>query len=239
MENPIFSIATASIRPQYYQNFYSSISADINVPFEIIFVGPNPPTESMPSNFRHILSDASPCECVEIAVRNATGEYVLSIGDDYVFSDRFLDKLYSYTQKLDRDNVLISFRFFLVSFNAFGDNGLAYMTNIPTSHIVGCGPAFRRDIWMKLGGLDKRFYGSFCDMDMQMRFYEYGMQAFVTPDCIISEIDKTQGLFKEEKWKKKSLLHRDRGHGRKLLDSLWLTPDGQMSRTRLSPVVPF
>ena len=124
----------------------------------------------MPDNFKHIVSDATPCQCIETAVRNAVGEYVLSIGDDVVFSNGFLDRLYNYTQRLDRDKVLISFRFWIEPFNRFGDDGMVFDGGLPKAPILGVAGVFRRDIWMKLGGLDKRFHGTFCDIDMQMRF---------------------------------------------------------------------
>ena len=244
MEKPYFSIASASRRPQYYPYFYEALSKNSTVPFEIVFVGPNPPTQKMPDNFRHIVSRATPCQCIEMAVRNAVGEYVMSIGDDVMFSDGFLDKLYSYAQKLDRDKVLITSRFWLETLNKFGDDGLMFDGDLPTGFVIGIGPVFRRDIWMKLGGLDRRFHSTFCDIDMQMRFYEYGMQPFVTPDCWINEVNKREGIFQEDGWKNKnhrncSLLIKHYYPARTLLNSLWITKDGKMSKTRLSPVELF
>ncbi len=245
MDKPIFSIATASRRNQYYKWFYGTVAQDTDVPFEIVFVGPNPPLEPMPDNFKHIYSTATPCQCTEIAIRNAVGEYVLSIGDDHEFSNGFLDKLYGYTQKLDTDKTLISFRFQLRSPAAqwYGDNGLVFSGDIPTSPVVGIGPTFRKDIWMKLGGLDKRFHSTLCDLDMQMRFYEYGMRPFITPDCSLVEVWKGDGPFKEKGWNVPthhncSLLLNHYAPAQKLLNSLWVK-DGAMSKTRLAPVERF
>ncbi len=245
---PVFSITMASRRNSYYKLFHESLK-DTEVPFEIVFVGPNPPLEQMPDNFKHIYSTATPCQCTEIAVRNATGEYVLLISDDCQLSDGFLDKLHRYTQSLNMDKASISFRFYICIYPKtgkmvwYGDDGLMFDGSIIDSHALGCCPMFRRDIWMKLGGLDKRFHSTFCDIDMQMRFYEYGMNIFIPPDCIIAEVPKDSGAFKEEGWNipghpNESLLCVHGEEARSLLNSLWIQ-DGTMSKTRLSPVEPF
>ena len=115
--------------------------------------------------------------------------------------------------------------------------------DMPTAFVVGIGPAFRRDIWMKLGGLDKRFHGTFCEMDMQIRFYEYGMNPFITPDCWIEELDKLEGVFKEEGWNDPnhlncSLMFKHYTTAKNLILSLW-TKDGKISKTRMSSVESF
>ena len=244
MNKPYFSIATASRRSQYYPYFYEAIAKDAQVPFEIVFVGPNPPMQEMPSNFKHILSDATPCQCIEMAVRNSVGEYVMSIGDDHMFSPGFLDKYYRYIQRLDRDRAMITNRFWIEPWNRHGDDGMCFEGNMPHAAVIGSAGAYRRDIWLKLGGLDRRFHGTFCDMDMQMRFYEYGMNPFITPDCWLEEVEKRWGVFKEEGWcdpkhPNCSLLLKHCTAARALLNSLWITKDGKMSRTRLAPLEPF
>ena len=243
MEKPYFSIASASRRPQYYPHVYETISKNNHIPFEVVFVGPNPPTQKMPDNFRHIVSHATPCQCQEIAIRNATGEYVMDIGDDHKFSDGYLNKFHDYIQRLG-DKVLISNRIFMERVNKFGDDGLMFDGDLPTGFVIGSAGAYRRDIWMKLGGLDRRFHSTLCDIDMQMRFYEYGMQPFVTPDCWLSDLEKRAGVFKEEGWKSPkhpncSLTYKHYAAGRALLNSLWVTKDGKMSKTRLAPLEPF
>ena len=203
------------------------------MPFEIVFVGPSPPTQKMPDNFRHIVSDATPCQCVEIAVMNAVGEYIVPLSDDVTLSDGYLNKFYNYIQRFDRDKVLISSRFWVERADKFGDDGLMFDGGMPTVPVMGVCPAFRRDLWIKLGGLDRRFHGTFCDMDMQMRFYEYGMQPFITPDCWINEIVQTSRAEK-----KKTLFSLHGADARRLLNSLWIV-DGTISPVRLSPVEPF
>ncbi len=240
MNKPVFSIASASRRNKNYKWFYDTVAKDIDVPFEIVFVGPNPPLEPMPDNFKHIYSTATPCQCTEIAVRNATGEYVLTMGDDCQLSYEFLDKLHLYVQRFDRDKVLVGFRFYLNKTAVFGDNGLMANCDVMASPIIGVGPAFKRDLWIKLGGLDKRFHSSLCDIDMMMRFYEHGFRPFIAPDCFITEVFKDDGQFKEAGWNKPghpncSLLYNNYQTARLLLSSFWENE----CKTRLSPVEPF
>lgn len=232
MENIKFSIIAAAKRVYAYEDCCSNLVNQKGVPFEIIFVGPNPPKNKMPDNFKYICTHVKPSQCLEIAARNAVGEYLLVGGDDLVYPSNFFDRLNNYTLRLDTDRVLISFRF--LCRDEIADSGMIYSLNIPTSPVVGIAPAFRREIWNELGGIDKRFFGSFADMDMQMRCYEYGMSPFITPDLVIGE----KNYYHLEK-KKHSLLHRNGKAAVKLLNSFWVHEDETMSKERLSPVESF
>ena len=230
--SPVFSIIFSAIRRKLYKGFYDSLAAGTNVPFEVVFVGDNPPTKRMPDNFRYIETDVKPAQCVEIAVRNARGKYVLPCADDELFSQNFLNRLYDYTLRLDMDKILITFRY---SFGGLARDGqLVFDPDIATSSFVGLAGCYRRDIWNKLGGIDSRWVGCLCDMDMQMRFYEYGMRPFVTPDCIIEELPHQ----KEEKGRLK-LYYRCGNSARDLLLSMWIGKDRNLLKKRLLPIIPF
>jgi len=238
MSKPIFSVAFASRRGNFHRSFYNSLVGNSTVPFEVIFVGPQPPTETMPDNFRHIYSKATPAQCTEIAVRNAVGDYILPFSDDMTFSDNFLNRLYNYTLRLDMDKVLIAFRYYLAKSKKYADDGLHFDPDVITSPIIGVSPVFRRDIWNKLGGFDKRFHGTFADMDMQMRFFEYGMNIFITPDCVITEINAGKG-YKKRGHPNCSLFLKHGIAARNLLNLFWKKEDGSLSKNRLSPVQSF
>ena len=94
MSDPIFSIIAPAIRPENYKRFYHYISQDTKVPFEIIFVGHKPPTEFVGENFNYIYSRVKPAQCIELAAREAKGEYLIPSCDDCYFSEKFLDKFY-------------------------------------------------------------------------------------------------------------------------------------------------
>jgi len=101
--------------------------------------------------------------------------------------------------------------------------------NIPMSPTLGASGIFRKDLWVKLGGLDKRFFGSFADIDLTLRFYnELGMYSFIPPDCSMFEVFRSLD--------NTALLQRSKP--RQLLNSLWYK-DGKLSKKRLSLVESF
>ena len=228
---PVFSVVFAAVRYQLYRSFYDSLASGTNVPFEIVFVGNAPPRERMPANFKYITTNVKPAQCVEIAARNAQGKYLLLFSDDEVFSPNFLNRLYDYTLRLDMDKVLITFRYKFSG--TMRDAQLVFDSDMVTSSFVGLAGCFRRDLWNQLGGVDNRWTGCYGDMDMQMRFYEYGMRPFLTPDCIIEELPPSLAPLQKMK-----LYYRCGDSSRSLLMSLW-TKDGKPSKKRLLPVASF
>jgi len=231
MGKPKYSFIAASIRNHFYRDYYDSINVNNNIPFEVIFVGPNPPAEKMPDNFIHIKTDVKPGQCFEIAARAATGDYLIWAADDLRYCDGFLNRLDDYNNRLDDDKIFITFRATLQG--NYVDAGLVFDTQKPQSPMIGFGGLFRTDIFHELGGLDKRFFGSFADVDMQLRFMEQGRTIFFPPDCIFNELKP----HKSEKRNKTLLLYRcNTNNARPMLNALWVRPDGDVSKTRLSEV---
>jgi hypothetical protein len=54
MIDPIFSVIAPAIKKEFYKMCYDSFSLGAEAPFEMIFVGPNPPTEFVGEHFRYI-----------------------------------------------------------------------------------------------------------------------------------------------------------------------------------------
>lgn len=229
MEKPFFSVAFSAIRSNFYEEFYISLAKGSSIPFEIIFVGNKPPLKTMPDNFRYICTDVQPSQCIEIAVRNSTGEFVLPFSDDMLFSDNFLNNLYNWCNRLDTNKVLIGFRYLFEG--KLLNDVFQFDPDIPFSPIVSLAPCFKRNVWEQLGGIDRRYYGSFGDFDIQMRMYEIGMNIFITPNCIIEERPPLKG--------EKKLFSRCGKYSRDFLRSCWVKSDGSFSYTRLLPVESF
>ena len=164
MSKPVFSVCFSAIRNNLYKPFYDSLSKNTTVPFEVIFVGDNPPTEPMPDNFKYIYSKVKPAQCTEIAVRAATGDFILPFSDDEVFSHNFLNRLHNYVNRLDTSKVFITFRYAFQ--DKLNDEQLVFDPDIKTSTVLGVAGCFRRDIWNELGGLDNRWIACYSDMDM-------------------------------------------------------------------------
>lgn len=246
MSKPIFSFIAAAKRDYAYKNFYNSLSYKNNISFEVIFVGPNPPKENIGENFKYVKTNVKPAQCVEYAARIADGEYILDASDDLSFSENFLDNLYNWCNRLDRDKILIGCRLYLPEHKMMCDSGMVYDLNNNKSAFLHVLPCFRKDIWRNLGGIDRRYYGSWSDVDMQLRFYEIGMNPFIAPNCIVSEEtywhleDKRQVLSKRC-WKgAKSLTNsfwvEERFLGGKRMGMI---EGGEMSSKRLLPVQSF
>jgi hypothetical protein len=253
----VFSLIASAVREYGYQDFYDSFSKDTKVKFEIIFVGDNPPKKEIPENFNYIETSVKPSQCLEIAARNACGKYLIPVCDDYRVECGFLDRVYNWVSRVDDDKVFVGFRHKHVN-REIQDIGLCLDLSIKNSPIIGQSGVYRKDLWHKLGGIDNRFIYYLCDFDVQMRFFEYGMNIFIAPDCILIEHDvlpqcKDRTFLKnsEEKFdkmsfydllEKQSLASPCLGRGaksRRLLRALWGMPDGRILNKRLSPVCSF
>ena len=240
MTKPFFSVIAYANNSDTYRSNYDSMAATAHIPFEFIFVGPTPPSDEMPDNFRYITTDAKPAKCVEIAARSAVGEYLIVGSDNIVFSDYLIGKLFGYTLRVDPDEILLGARLMDETFhstvpyspNRF-DESLVFDKNVSCSPVIVMAPTIKRDQWYKFGGVDKRTETSFAaELEMQMRCFESDMTPFIIPDCMIKHANcldiQQQDL----------LLHREGKEARSLLNSWWVK-DGTTSKTRLSPVESF
>lgn len=226
--NPKYSFIATAIRDYYYEDAYNNIAKNNKTDFEVIFVGDKKPLKSMPDNFRYIETSVKPAQCLEIAARNAKGDFLMETADDVRYEEGCLERIEYYTNSLDMEKIFISFRY-MKKFKIIPN--LSFNGSDQSSTPIGLGGVFRRDLWNSLGGLDNRFVTSLYDIDMQMRFFEYGMKLFVPNDCIMREIKphKTElKLFRKGNITSKTLLH-----------SLWKNPDDTMSKKRLYPVQSF
>lgn len=237
LNTPIISIVASAHRDYRYKPCYDSLAENTKVPFEVIFVGDKNPLEKMPDNFKYLYTKVKPAQCYEIAVRNAQGKFVHHIGDDFTFDNGYLDKLYDYTLMLDMDKILICPQHRLM-YNppSFGmiEIGCHFSPDKADSHFIGISPLYRRDIWYKIGGIDRKFFGAYACMDVQMRFYELDFHPFIAPGIFSQENN-----FGSMEANHPSLIYRTGEEGRRVLNSFWIKPDGSMSKNRLYSVNSF
>ena len=66
------SIIATAHRPANWLAICDSFVTECKI--EFVFVGPNPPVDIRPENFKYIRSRVKPAQCVEIALRNAVGK---------------------------------------------------------------------------------------------------------------------------------------------------------------------
>jgi len=236
---PTFSLIGTAIRSNMYRDFYDSF-AKTRMSFEVVFAGNAAPTEAMPDNFKYVYTEVKPAQCIEIAARHATGQYLLPMTDDIRVTRKFLDRAYNYVSR-EPDRYLFCFRYKL---KGKIEEPLYYDRRIPLAPIMGLSGIYDRKLWAELGGLDRRFIFSLVDADMQLRFKEAGKSLFIIPDCILEELKKDDNI---------DLDAITNSSGRSILHSLWVKEDRSkigweklaenrrsgryvVSRTRLQPV---
>ena len=229
MSEPLVSIISTAIRTQYWLEMYKNVAETNTIPYEFVFVGNVKPTFPLPPNFFYIYSEAKPQQCLEIACRNAKGKYVMTVQDDLVLSSGIVNNLYAYMIRMPSDNALVMARF-SDDLNVMAKDGLQFfIIDNPFSPIIGITTLIKREFWLGLGGFDQRFNQIYADNDLHLRMYQHGSFPFIVPTCFSQERphDAYPRLVVKD--------HPDR----LFLNSLWITPQGVMSKTRLSPVLPY
>jgi len=181
-----FSVIASAIHSDLYTQCYNSISAGSNISFEVIFAGNVLPKEKMPINFKYIYTEVNPLQCVEIAARASSGEYLIDIADDLLFSEGFLDRTNHYLSKLYMDDMIVGGRY--QTNGVFWDNILTFDKKGVNSPVVPFLPALKRRVWEEVGGIDRRFSYALFDIDVLLRFYAKGYSPFIAPDNWGNEI---------------------------------------------------
>jgi hypothetical protein len=181
-----FSVIASAVRSNLYKKCYDNINENNNTSFEMIFVGNKKPIEKMPNNFQYIYTEVAPVQCFEIAARCSIGEYLIISTDDTLFSPNYLDKINHYLSKLHMEKALVGGRY--QTNGIFYDNILTFDRKCSNSPVLPFLSAYKRSVFEELGGFDRRFPYAKFDMDLALRFYEYGYHPFVAPDAWGNEI---------------------------------------------------
>ena len=245
MKNIVFSVIASAVRSHFYEEFYNCLNEDNKIPFEIVFAGDSPPKKVMPDNFRYIETGVKPIQCFEITARHSVGEYILMIGDDFLFNKEFLNKMYSHIERNKNEKVIIAPRYNKGSKKikcvdeavpSKDDNPVFFNKKIKGSPLIGITAALRRDLWHEYGGYDNRFLGVFADCDMRMRFLEKGYKVVTALDCCCFERYRKANPSRDNS----NLISRSgERKAQNILDMLWITKKGKISKNRLLPVESF
>lgn len=227
--NPKIGIVASAHRPQNWMNLYKSIG-DNKIDFELVFVGPRPADYKLPPNFRFIKSLVKPTQCLEIAFRNSHAELVMNIADDCVFTiPHPLDRLYETYKSYNNDKIILSCRY-MMDGQKQPSSCMHFFADDLNSPVVALSGLMSRDLFNRIGGIDKNFIGIMWDADIAMRIHVLG------GDVILSDVflDEDKGkstagsALCEEFWK----------HDRGVLEDLWLK-DGKVNFSRAKSVEPF
>jgi len=234
---PFFSLIGPAIRNDRYEGIYNNLSHNNKISFEIVFVGDKKPIEKMPSNFRYIYTKVKPMQCLEIGARDAIGEYIMAIQDDLVFSPEFLNRMHKHIEDNKNNKVLITPRY--AKGKKYDDSVLNDKINATyfnkkkkVSPRIGICPAYKKELWNQLGGIDRGFLGCHGVNDLQMRFFEKGYKILDALDCCIYEIIKLKDFVR--------LIYRSGELDEEsFLNSLWTNKRGEVVIKRNSLLCPF
>jgi hypothetical protein len=230
MEETPITVVVPAIKTKLWMNLYDSLSIN-TVPFELIFIGNVYPDFDLPKNVRHIYTEVKPAQCFHIGVLASNSKYIIQGADDYIFSDHHLDILY---EALERCNNIYSFaagvfaRKITVNIGDqeeiqiekrkrmriyfFGKNSHPHIRKRLYCPFLPNGAVhlFRKEAYMKIGGIDRRFVKGYYDMDLAMTLYSFGgngiclSEAYVyenTTDCLsISDSTDYDGSFFYSLW---------------------------------------
>lgn len=229
----MISLVASAIRPQFWMELYNSLKSN-TVPFEVVFVGNKNPEFELPGNFRFIYSEVKPAQCFEIASRNASGDFLAVVSDDYEFSENALDKLYEKYCRVNRNEfrTLISCRYKLNG--KVSDHALFYLWANPTTPPTEMCALWPMDVFRKFGGADRRFIALYWNMDLTMRFFETGGKLEYVEDAFANELDSRQNLPDSQRLHKGKWPKIDR----EFLDRLWMNGTDILSKRTL-PFEPF
>ncbi len=176
------SVIVSSIRPEYWDRFYRSIS-NCKADFEVIFVGPTP--DGPLPRCRYVQTSVKPSQCWHIAISQAESDRIFLIGDDFFFSEHLLDK-------------------FLQQVSEAGENFIASCEircggkAVPAQHYFfdwrnSLGPKavygvmFSKKYYFEVGGFDSSFIALYMDWDLIERLRRIGAKEIFISDCFVDE----------------------------------------------------
>lgn len=174
MEKPKISLVASAVRTFAWQNFYDSLKGN-KYPIEVVFAGNKKPDFELPSNFKYIYSAAKPCQCYEIAVRNATGELVGWTADDVRYNHikhNSLDISYDFYKSFNDPKVVVAMRSIEDGRDLWNTHRFfGGWTHTPLMAPLGL---MNREFLMEIGGYDRNFISGQGENDIVMRAIEAG-----------------------------------------------------------------
>jgi hypothetical protein len=177
-KQPLVSVITVSNRPYLWKDAYNNICEHKgDIEFEHIFVGPEMPDFSLPSNVKHIKTgNIKPPQCWEIGRRNITGKMFMLQADDVKFYHGGMSDIYKkHLEVCDQqgnEKVIVVPSFRDRSHVAASRYGKAR----GNSPIITIGSSLISTSFLsEIGGSDIRFVGIYGDNDWAMRMHGIGV----------------------------------------------------------------
>lgn len=176
---PIVSVISSAARPDNWLALYSKIQ-DTSVPFEVVFVGPNKPSYILPENFEFVQTNVKPVQCYEVAARVARGRYLVPIADDCFFTTPDpLTKLYNNFLLYENTKLMLSCIYGrrihpIPSTFLFEESFHIHAGDMVNKVYMPVGFIILKEYFRYLGGFDRSFIATYCDLDLCFRVVEDG-----------------------------------------------------------------
>ena len=201
---PMVSLCGSAVRTERWERFYEH-TMRTRVPFEIIFVGSKKPDFSLPPNFHFVWSVTKVAQCHEIAMRLASGKYVMLIADDILLSENALDALVEQHESLDDEGAIVGVRYFTLE-NAHTGEMVEHTEMCRLypedrdSLMLPGGAMYRKSLFDAMQGFDRRFISYFMDWDLILRARLQGGRVLFHPHAAMIETCYGQSVNKEARY---------------------------------------
>lgn len=168
---PKISLVASAARPAFWQRFYHSLLGN-EVPFEVIFVGPNAPDFELPHNFYFVPTNVKPAQCYEIGLRAAKGLLVGWTADDADYNHpnlncpNALDRIWNHYMQVDATTILAMRT--IEDGNDVSESHHLFFDDRATPRMAPLG-FINRSWLMSLGGYDRNFICGQSENDVVMR----------------------------------------------------------------------
>ena len=173
-KKPLVSIIATAYRADNWMSLYNSFGNPSLVDLEFVFVGPNKPNYELPENFRFIQSHVKPVQCIEIAARNAIGDFIMQVSDDCLFKTKHpIDELYKTFLRNKSGKIIVSCRYLMDGVLVALDS-CTLIPGDPKAPLMPVAGLMKRSLYNQLGGIDKNFIAIMWDLDIAMRLYSIG-----------------------------------------------------------------
>lgn len=231
---PIVSLCGSAIRTECWECFYRHTSRS-RVPFEVVFVGPKKPDFPLPANFRVIWATTKPAQCHEIAMRSASGKYVMLIADDILLNENALESMVEQHESLDDEDAIIGVRYLTLEDVKTGkmedhtEMCRLYPGNRDNLVLPG-GAMYRKSLFDAMHGFDRRFIAYFMDWDLILRARAQGARILFSPHATMIEIGYGKAVNSEQRYWDPD---------KKLIRYLWTNRDTSMKDVRTDAHQPF
>ena len=218
------SLVLSYSRPKDIPALLKSLESNL-CKYQVVMVGDRPIDFSLPDFCKVIQTPVKPAQCWEIGARFSSGRIISWTADDAEYSEGALDQMVKMLDDEKDHPIIGAFRTIENGEEHTGRHLFRQQdVNSPLMAPVG---ACERGLYMKIGGIDRRFITGQWENDLSMKVYELGGKVMVCPDakCFLDHNKKHEG---------RSTMSRGYDRGRDILNTIW-----DSKYQRVSPAEPF